>query len=70
MGLFLVTFVIMALALLGMAVGVILGRGPIKGSCGGLNNIQGMECFCSKPCEKKRRAMGVADAGEQPLIRR
>ena len=70
MGLFLVTFAIMALALLGMAIGVIFGRSPIKGSCGGLNKIQGIECFCSKPCDKKRRAMELADAGEQPLIRR
>ena len=70
MGLFLVTFVIMALAILGMAVGVMLGRNPIKGSCGGLSTIQGIDCFCSKPCEKKRRAMELAAAGEQPLKRR
>jgi hypothetical protein len=70
MGLFLVTFVIMVLAVLAMAVGVMLGRNPIKGSCGGLSTIEGIGCICSTPCEKKRRAAELAAAGEQPLKRR
>jgi uncharacterized protein len=31
-------FIIMALIVAGMAIGVIFGRKPIKGTCGGLNN--------------------------------
>lgn len=59
---FLVTFVVMAIAVLGMAIGVIFGKSPIKGSCGGLKNIKGLECgICSTPCEKRRRALGLAD---------
>jgi hypothetical protein len=58
MEMFLATFIIMVIAVLGMAIGVLLGRSPIKGSCGGLNSIDGLECdICTKPCEKKQQAM-------------
>jgi uncharacterized protein len=33
----LASFVILLLVVAGMAIGVIFGREPIKGSCGGLN---------------------------------
>ena len=54
MSIFLVTFLAMALAILGMAVGVIAGRKPIAGSCGGMNKM-GIECQagCDKPCPKR-----------------
>jgi len=39
------TIVIMAMIVAGMAIGVIFGREPIKGSCGGLNNV-GVEEDC------------------------
>lgn len=32
------SFVVLALIIAGMAIGVIMGRAPIKGTCGGLNN--------------------------------
>jgi hypothetical protein len=42
---YLLTFVIMALVVAGMAVGVMAGRGPLKGSCGGLAAVGiGGEC--------------------------
>jgi hypothetical protein len=34
-------FLLMAL---GMAVGVLAGRGPIKGSCGGMSAMSGEDC--------------------------
>jgi uncharacterized protein len=34
-------FIIVALVVAGMAIGVIFGRKPIKGTCGGLNNMEG-----------------------------
>lgn len=37
--LFAVCFVFMLLVIAGMAVGVMNGREPIKGSCGGLNKL-------------------------------
>lgn len=61
MNLFIITFIIMTLAVLGMAVGVLAGRNPIRGSCGGLNAIPGIECACSTPCEKKKQIMQHLD---------
>ena len=47
----LMSFVIIALAVTGMAIGVMAGRSPIKGSCGGLN-AGGCE-LCSGKCRQK-----------------
>ena len=54
---YLVTFIIIALAILGMALGVVLSDRRLKGSCGGLNTIKGLEgsCGCETPCEKKKQ---------------
>ena len=41
---FLLTFIILAIAICGLAVGVIAGRPPIKGSCGGLACRKGLGC--------------------------
>lgn len=58
MALFIVTFSMMLLAVVGMAVGVIFGRSPIAGSCGGLNAVNASgECqACSRPCSARRNA--------------
>ena len=32
------SFIVLALIIAAMAIGVIMGRAPIKGTCGGLNN--------------------------------
>lgn len=41
---FAITFSVFALAMTGLAVGVLAGRAPIKGSCGGLACVKGAEC--------------------------
>lgn len=35
MTLFLLTFAVIGLAITGLGLGVLLGRGPLRGSCGG-----------------------------------
>lgn len=50
MGYFLATFVVMIVVIAIMAIGVILGRHAIKGSCGGTGN-----CVCEEKCEKRKK---------------
>ncbi|WP_417580851.1 (Na+)-NQR maturation NqrM [Nitrincola sp.] len=45
MEIFVITLVILLLLTLGMSVGVIMGRKPIAGSCGGMSSL-GMETAC------------------------
>jgi len=40
------TFILLLLVVAGMAIGVMFGRKPLKGSCGGLNN-GGSDSGCS-----------------------
>ncbi len=49
---FLLSFVIVAAAVAAMAVGVMAGRAPIKGSCGGVGS-GGCE-LCSGRCREER----------------
>lgn len=45
MDIFLIVFVVMMLLVIAMSVGVLLGRKPISGSCGGMSAL-GMEVAC------------------------
>lgn len=58
MAIFLTTFVIIAVVVTLMAIGVIFGRSAIKGSCGGVNN--GGACICTQKCEKRRKLEAMA----------
>lgn len=52
MEIFLLSFLIVSLAVLGLAVGVIAGRQPIRAGCGGLGGAEGVvrECeICGSP---------------------
>lgn len=47
---FLATFLVMMLVVAGMAVGYVFTGRQIKGSCGGINNIDGDSCsVCGRP---------------------
>jgi hypothetical protein len=60
MSLFLTTFVIIGIVIALMAVGVMFGRGAIKGSCGGVNN--GGTCICTQKCEKRKKLEAMAES--------
>ncbi len=50
---FLISVVVIGVALLAMSVGVLFGREPIRGSCGGVMGRCGL-CSGSGNCKKKR----------------
>ena len=54
---FIIVFIVLMLVGAGMAIGVIFGRKPIKGSCGGLGAV-GVEraCGCKDVCENDQAA--------------
>ncbi len=58
MEIFVLTFAIFLVVVLAMAVGYILQRKTIAGSCGGLDAL-GIEkaCDCEKPCERRLERM-------------
>jgi hypothetical protein len=60
MTLFLISVVVFGLVIAGMAVGVLAGRDPIKGSCGGMGAL-GVDTACEicggdpKRCDEETR---------------
>ena len=56
----LLSLLIFLVVVIGMAIGVLWGRRAISGSCGGLNNIPGVESDCQgscrRPCPKRKQA--------------
>lgn len=60
--LMLTTLVLVGLAILGLAIGVIFSNKPIKGSCGGLGNIPGVsECQLCKGTDSKCPKKSLAE---------
>jgi hypothetical protein len=64
MTLFLISLVVIGLVMAGMAVGVMAGRPPIKGSCGGMGAL-GIDTACElcggdpQRCDEETRDSGV-----------
>jgi hypothetical protein len=55
---FLATLLVFGLAFAGLAAGVLLGRDPIRGSCGGLSRLGiAKQCSCDSPCPRRRREL-------------
>jgi hypothetical protein len=50
------SFVIVTLAVTAMAIGVMAGRAPIKGSCGGLNGGGCELCSGTGECRRKAKS--------------
>ena len=53
---FLLAFLLLALSVTAMAVGVLRGRAPLKGSCGGLAGLGDCEICGGKPEQCGKRA--------------
>jgi len=68
MSVFILTFAVVTIVVLGMAIGVMAGRKPIAGSCGGLSAV-GIEkaCDCDKPCPDRLARMKAAEAAQAAL---
>ncbi|MDO6681137.1 MULTISPECIES: (Na+)-NQR maturation NqrM [unclassified Oceanobacter] len=70
MTMMLVAFAVMLLIVAAMAVGVLMGRKPISGSCGGMAAI-GMESACDvcggdkKKCEKESKIAAAKSVGAE-----
>ena len=70
MTLFLISAVVIGLVIAGMAIGVIMGREPIKGSCGGMGAL-GIDTACEicggdpRRCDEETRdgEVGRKDPG-------
>jgi hypothetical protein len=62
----LLSFVLFLLAVLGLASGLFLSGRRIQGSCGGLNQVPGVDSDCGgtcrRPCPARRAAM-ASEAG-------
>lgn len=48
------------LAAAGLSLGLMLGRGGIRGSCRAMESAAGEACACSEPCPRRRRARAAA----------
>jgi hypothetical protein len=59
----LITLFVILAVVAAMAIGVIFGRRPITGSCGGLA-LLGLECDCENPCPRKLARMQAGVGGE------
>jgi len=64
MEVFFISFIIIGLAFLGMGAGVLFGRSSIKGSCGGLKTIEGLDTGCPI-CSGNRETDGAAISDQQ-----
>jgi len=51
---FIASFIIIAIAIIGMAAGVLLSRPAIKGSCGGSNQV-GLSGSCGGTCSATKQ---------------
>lgn len=58
MSTFILALLVVGIVVAAMAIGVIFGRKPIAGSCGGLGAV-GLECEggCENPCPKRLARM-------------
>ncbi len=66
---FVATFVIFALLILGMSLGYLVKRKSIQGSCGGISSL-GLEkvCDCPEPCDARKKRLAREAQRQQQRI--
>lgn len=66
---FIMVFALFIIVVLAMAVGYMVQRKTISGSCGGIGAL-GMEkaCDCDDPCEKRKERMKKEEAWKENQI--
>ncbi|MCL5049251.1 MAG: (Na+)-NQR maturation NqrM [Firmicutes bacterium] len=59
-------FVLMLIVIIGMAIGFLVQRKTISGSCGGIGAL-GMEkaCDCDDPCDDRKAKMAAEEARKE-----
>lgn len=68
MSTFILAFVLFSLMALAMALGYILQKKSISGSCGGLGALGvSKACDCPEPCDRKKERMERESAREEKL---
>ena len=69
MNIFIFTFIILIVVVAAMAIGYMVQRKTIAGSCGGLGAL-GIEkaCDCDTPCEKRQQRMKKEQEWQQNKI--
>lgn len=62
MTLVLLTLTFFLLAAAGLSLGLLLGRGGIRGSCRAMaeTGAEGHRCACAEPCPRRRRELARA----------
>lgn len=63
---FIITFLIFIVFFIAMAIGILLGRKPIKGSCAGLASV-GIEksCDCDTACEEHKTLYQIQEPSKK-----
>ncbi|MGL5031604.1 MAG: (Na+)-NQR maturation NqrM [Aeromonas sp.] len=65
---FLITFGVFMLVIAAMAIGYIVKKKTISGSCGGLGTVGiEKECDCPEPCDNRKKKMAKAEARRKML---
>lgn len=65
---FLFAFILFLIAFFGMALGYIVKRKSLQGSCGGLGAMGiEKECDCPEPCDARKKCMAKESAREELL---
>jgi len=66
---FLATFAVFLLVVLGMSLGYLVKRKSIQGSCGGISSL-GLEkvCDCPEPCDARKKRLAREAQRQQNRI--